>query len=139
MAQAREVREAGPEPLLTPFEIIGGTARVQAMVDRFYDLMETEPAYAALRALHAADLAPMRLSLAGFLTGWLGGPRSWFERPSGGTCIMSLHGRIAIDAASIDQWTRAMRQAMADTGVPPELAVQMDQAFTRMAGGMRNR
>ena len=58
----------------TAYETIGGASAVRAFVDRFYDLMEGEPAYAALRALHAPDLGPMRESLAGFLTAWLGGP-----------------------------------------------------------------
>ena len=46
------------------------------------DLMEADPAYETLRALHAADLSPMRDSLSDFLMAWLGGPRDWFvQRP----------------------------------------------------------
>ncbi|RYF31557.1 MAG: globin, partial [Comamonadaceae bacterium] len=36
----------------TPFEWIGGEDKVRALVDRFYDLMELEPAYAVLRGVH---------------------------------------------------------------------------------------
>ena len=38
----------------TPFELFGGAVAVRELVDRFYDLMEGDPDYAALRALHAA-------------------------------------------------------------------------------------
>ena len=59
----------------TPFEAIGGASTVRLIVNRFYDLMDTDSAYAELREIHAPDLTPMRRSLAGFLDGWLGGPR----------------------------------------------------------------
>ena len=51
----------------TPFDLIGGHPAIQRIVERFYDLMEQDPAYAELRALHAPDLSPMRRSLALFL------------------------------------------------------------------------
>jgi len=34
----------------TPFEWIGGEVRVKALAERFYDLMDLEPGYSALRA-----------------------------------------------------------------------------------------
>lgn len=122
----------------TPYELAGGAERVRAFVDRFYDLMESDPAYAALRALHAPDLGPMRASLAGFLSGWLGGPRDWFEqRP--GACMMSMHGKVRIDARTARQWTEAMARALADTGVDPDLSQRINDAFARMAEGMARR
>ena len=42
------------------FDLIGGEARVRELVDRFYDLMDLEPEFAVLRALH-----PWRYRLAG--------------------------------------------------------------------------
>ena len=64
----------------TPFEWIGGESKVRALVDRFYDLMDLEPAYAALRAVHGSDLANARQRLFWFLCGWLGGPQHYVER-----------------------------------------------------------
>jgi hemoglobin len=45
---------------------------MRAIADRFYTLMDTDPAYAQVRAMHAADLGPVKASLASFLAGWSG-------------------------------------------------------------------
>ena len=125
-------------PVQTPFDQIGGVPTVRRLVDRFYDLMDADPAYAALRALHAGELAPMRDSLTGFLTAWLGGPRDWFvERP--GACVMSAHARLAITPETAGQWTSAMGRALKDSGIAPTLRDQIDVAFTRMSQGMVRR
>ena len=119
----------------SPFVAAGGADGVAALVSRFYDLMETDPAYAELRALHAADLAPMRASLTGFLSGWLGGPRDWFDA-NPGRCMMSMHANVPVSALTARQWTAAMGRALADTGVEPDLAARILDAFTRMAAAM---
>ena len=54
---------------ITPFEWIGGEARVQALTDRFYDLMDLEPAYTELRAAHGPELDSARQKLFWFLCG----------------------------------------------------------------------
>lgn len=120
---------------ITPFETIGGTDAVERFVNRFYDLMEHDPAFGELRALHAADLAPMRASLAGFLTGWLGGPRHWFEaRP--GVCVMSAHADVPVSRETARQWTEAMQRAISDTSIEAAWAERINEAFARMAMGM---
>ena len=122
-------------PPQTPFDLIGGHETVRRFVDRFYDLMDQDSAYAALRDLHAPDLTPMRDSLAGFLTAWLGGPRDWFdERP--GACIMSAHAKVAITPQTVTQWTQARERALQEAGLEASLRGQITAAFTRMAQGM---
>ncbi|GLK44393.1 hypothetical protein GCM10017612_23130 [Novosphingobium resinovorum] len=41
----------------TPYHRLGGAPVFEAIANRFYDLMVSDPAYAELRAMHAADLA----------------------------------------------------------------------------------
>ena len=136
MTTQTETRPAAPAT--TPYERLGGQSVLRATVDRFYDLMEAEPAYAELRALHEADLTPMRENLTGFLTGWAGGPRDWF---AGGKCVMSLHGRLPITATTASQWTQAMHRAIDDIvgQRDAEIAAAMQDRLAQMAQGMTRR
>ena len=63
-------------PFDTPFAWIGGEGVVRALADRFYDLMDMEPGFKALRDAHGSSLDGARDKLFWFLCGWLGGPRS---------------------------------------------------------------
>jgi hemoglobin len=133
MAEAAQTEAVRPRT--TPYELIGGAAPVRAIVDRFYDLMDSDPAYAELRAMHAPDLTPMRESLAGFLNAWMGGPRTWFEQKQG--CIMSIHSPLAIGKSVAEQWASAMTRAIEASDLPNrELADAMAQTLGRMASGM---
>lgn len=121
---------------LSPFDLIGGRPVIERVVDRFYDLMDSEPRFAALRAMHAPDLALMRLSLAGFLCGWAGGPRDWFEA-NPGKCMMSAHGSLAITHETAEQWLEAMSHAFEDCGLDEDdVATLMMERFTMMSRGM---
>ena len=122
----------------TPYERLGGREVLRTIVDRFYDLMDEDPAYAALRAMHAANLAPMRESLTGFLTGWSGGPRDWF---ASGRCVMGAHRQLAIDPSLAEEWMAAMGRAIGEIvgGRDPEMAGAMTDVLRQMAKGMANR
>lgn len=116
----------------SPYELIGGADAIRDVVDRFYDLMEERPEFAELRALHAADLMPMRESLADFLTAWTGGPRHWFEqRP--GKCLMSAHAQVKMTSETAEQWARAMREAIASSSIDPELGDKFAGALCDLA------
>lgn len=120
---------------VTPFHLVGGASVVSQLVETFYDLMEKDPAFAELRAMHAPDLTPMRGSLTGFLTAWMGGPRTWFEE-NPGKCMMSLHAKLPITKQTADQWVSAMRQAISAVGIEPKIGTAMGDALERMAAGM---
>lgn len=123
-------------PAKSPFERIGGHVALRAITERFYDLMEQDPAYAELRDMHAADLSEMRAQLPLFLAGWAGGPRDWFEA-NPGKCMMSAHGGFAINRATAGQWAEAMTRAIAETDLADrEIADAMADVLTRMAKGM---
>jgi hemoglobin len=122
----------------TPYALLGGEAAVRALVDRFYDLMDLEPQYAELRALHAPDLAHAREKLTLFLSGWLGGPSLYIER-YGHPMLRARHLPFPIGVRERDQWLACMAQAMAEQGVADDLRARLKQAFFQTADWMRNR
>lgn len=119
----------------SPFELLGGHAGIRTIVDHFYDLMDADPAYRDLRAMHADDLAPMRGSLSGFLAGWTGGPRDWFSQ-NPGKCMMSVHGRMAISRPAADQWVAAMTRAIEKSDLEADIAAKLAAALSTMATNM---
>lgn len=127
--------DVSPEP--TPFDRIGGEAAVHRLVDRFYDLMDLEPAYAALRATHGNTLDTARQKLFWFLCGWLGGPAHYEER-FGHPRLRMRHMPFSIGILERDQWVACMTQAMDETGVDEELRNRLVQSFFKTADWMRN-
>jgi hemoglobin len=125
-------------PGKTPYEQIGGDARVREMVDRFYDLMDLEPAYAGIRKLHPPSLETSREKLYMFLSGWLGGPGLYMEK-YGHPMLRARHLPFAIASSERDQWMDCMKRAMEEVGVEEELRQGLYNAFFQTADWMRNR
>ncbi len=125
-------------PDATPFEQIGGEPAVRALVERFYDLMELEPAYAELRAVHGSDLSDARDKLFWFLCGWLGGPQHYIER-FGHPRLKMRHMPFSIGIVERDQWLACMARAMEESSVPADLRERLKGSFFQTADWMRNR
>lgn len=123
--------DAQPQP--TPYEALGGEAVVRRLVERFYDVMDSAPEAAGIRAMHGADLGPMRQRLFEFLSMALGGPRLYAG------CVMSAHRPFAIGDAERDAWMFCMRQALADAGIADDMRAMLDAAFLRMANAFRSK
>ena len=133
-----EDKPPGKPPFETPFAWIGGESQVHALVDRFYDLMDLEPGYTALRAAHGTELANAREKLKMFLTGWLGGPQRYTEQ-FGHPRLRMRHMPFSIGIAERDQWVACMDQAMQETAIDDALRTRLKESFMQTADWMRNR
>lgn len=122
----------------TAFEALGGEEGIRRLVDRFYDLMDLEPAYAGLRALHPAHLDGSRDKLHWFLCGWTGGPQHYVER-FGHPMLRARHLPFSIGIAERDQWMACMRQALRELEIEPAFAERLGEAFAGTADWMRNK
>lgn len=125
-------------PAGSPYERMGGELGVRALVDRFYDLMDLEPAFAGIRALHPSTLDGSRDTLHWFLCGWLGGPDLYIQR-FGHPRLRARHLPYAIGIAERDQWMACMLQAMDDVAVDRALAERLAESFFGTADFMRNK
>ena len=138
---AMQIQEKPKFDLL--FEWIGGEEKVRALVDRFYDLMDLEPAYELLRAVHGNTLENARQRLFWFLCGWLGGPQHYTDR-FGNPMLRARHLPQSIGGHSIgikerDQWLACMDQAMGEIGVDEVLRERLRDSFFKTADWMRNK
>ena len=124
-------------PPVLPFERVGGEVEVRVLVDRFYDLMDLDPAYREIRVLHPESLDGSRDKFHWFLCGWLGGPQHYTDR-FGHPKLRLRHMPFSIGTVERDQWLACMDQAMAETGVPPALRGRLKESFFQTADWMRN-
>lgn len=122
----------------SPFERLGGEAPIRRIVERFYDVMETDPAAAGIRAMHAADLSVMRSKLADWMIGALGGPPLYAQRSDRG-CMGTVHKAYPIGEAEVEEWMYCLRKAWEDENVDPALRDLLDTPFRDMAMMLRSR
>ena len=120
------------------FALIGGEPALDALVARFYDLMELEPQYTELRAVHGNTLDDARQKLFWFLCGWMGGP-DYFQERFGHPRLRGRHLPFSIGIKERDQWVACMDQAMLETAVPEPLRSRLSESFMKTADFMRNR
>lgn len=128
-------RAADDEP--TPYRQIGGESAVRSLVDAFYDLMDEDPDYFAIRKLHPPSLTGSREKLFLFLCGWLGGPPRYVET-YGHPRLRMRHLPFAIGTRERDQWLDCMHRAMAAAGIPETLREPLAATFSNTADWMRN-
>jgi hemoglobin len=116
---------------------MGGDEGIRRLVDRFYDLMDTAPEAAHVRALHATSLRQSREKLYLFLTGWTGGPPVYVEK-YGHPRLRARHLPFAIGARERDEWLWCMERAMAEQTMPEALRTALWTRVRELADFMRN-
>lgn len=119
------------------YEALGGVDQIDVLVDRFYDLMDLEPIFSELRAMHPQDLSSSREKLKFFLTGWMGGPDIYSPK-YGHPMLRARHLPFKIGLKERNQWLACMYKAMEECGINTECAKQLEESFFNTADWMRN-
>jgi hemoglobin len=127
---------SAPEPT-TPFVRIGGQAAIDALVDAFYDRMDTLPEAKIIRAMHADDLTSTRNVLKLYFGEWLGGPKL-YSQERGHPRLRMRHMHFRIGAAERDAWMTCMRGALEEVVADVPLREQLLQSFYKLADWIRN-
>lgn len=125
-------------PVLTHYQRIGGEAKIRALVDRFYELMDTLPEAYGIRKMHTEDLKDINEKLFQFLSGWMGGPQLYVEQ-HGHPMLRRRHLPFPIGDTERDQWMLCMNQALEDVVEDEVLRRELSDAFAKVADHMRNR
>jgi len=119
------------------YELIGGVDQIDTLVDRFYDLMDLEPSFQDLRAMHPEDLSNSREKLKFFLTGWMGGPDIYSPK-YGHPMLRARHLPFKIGLKERNQWLACMYQALEECNIDGNIAKQLEESLFSTADWMRN-
>ncbi|MBA3877493.1 MAG: globin [Thermoleophilia bacterium] len=142
MSELLPVRPARPDETaptaahVNVFELAGGQLFFDALVDRFYQGVESDPELLALYP-DRSDLAGARRRLALFLGQYWGGPTTYSDE-RGHPRLFMRHRGFLIDPAARDRWLRHMREAVAFMDPPPAIAARLVAYFETAAEAMRN-
>ena len=120
------------------YDMLGGETGLRALVDRFYDLMDSSPEAAQIRAFHAKSLNQSREKLFMFLSGWSGGPQLYVER-FGHPRLRMRHMPFAIGTVERDQWLWCMKKALEESQLEPQVVEYLKVRFAEAADFMRNK
>ena len=121
----------------TPYQLIGGESTLARLCNRFYELMDSVPQFATIRALHPVELQSSQDKLYMFLSGWLGGPDLYIEN-IGHPMLRRRHLPFAIGESERDQWVACMVLAMESVGIEEPLREQLMLSFFNTADFLRN-
>jgi hemoglobin len=119
------------------YETLGGEGGVRALVDRFYDLMDTLPEAKHIREMHPAELTGSREKLFMFLSGWLGGPNLFIEK-FGHPRLRARHMPFPIDDVARDQWMLCMGRALDELCADEDARARLKVGLQQLADHMRN-
>ena len=122
------------EPTL--YEAAGGMPFFEALVGRFYAGVADDP---ILRRIYPEpDLSGAQHRLTLFLAQYWGGPRT-YEDERGHPRLRMRHAPFAIGPAERDAWLARMREAIAWSDPPPQVAERLHAYIDMAAEAMRNR
>jgi hemoglobin len=120
------------------FDLVGGQASIDRLVDAFYDRMDTLPEAATIRALHPTDLSGIRATLKKYLAEWLGGP-ALYSLEKGHPRLRMRHLPFSIGVPERDAWMLCMRSALEEVIDSQPLREALLQELFKVADWMRNR
>jgi len=134
---ARDDETVATSVRVNVFELAGGQPFFDALVDRFYQGVESDPALLAIYPDHG-DLEGARHRLALFLGQYWGGPTTYSDE-RGHPRLFMRHKGFPIGPAVRDLWLGHMREAVAFMDPPPAVAARLLAYFDMTAEAMRNR
>jgi hemoglobin len=119
---------------------LGKNEAVNALVETFYDFMETdEPALAAIHKMDASGKISQdsRERFALFLNGWLGGAQDYIAK-HGHPRLRMRHGHVKVDEAMRNAWISCMQKAMDSKGISGGVRGYLNSRFAEVADFLRN-
>jgi hemoglobin len=124
--------------MINLYELLGGEPGLKSLVERFYDIIDSAPEAAQLRALHPKSLHQSREKFFMFLSGWSGGPQLYAEK-FGHPRLRMRHIPFAIGTVERDQWVWCMNRALDESKIDPQAVEYLKARFAEVADFLINR
>jgi len=122
-------------PFETPFDALGGEAKIRSIVDRFYDIIDTDAP--SVRAMLPKDDSASREKLSAYLTEWTGGPELY--TPDRGHPAMRMrHAPFAIGADEVAVWLSCFGRSLDENDVTGPIREFLDDKIGVLALHMQN-
>ncbi len=122
-------------PSTSRYDAMGGHAFFTRLVHNFYLGVAADP---ALRAIYPEDdLGPAEQRFRMFLEQYWGGPTTYSER-RGHPRLRMRHAPFKVTPTAKDSWLRAMRAALDQESLAPDLEQQLWDYFEHAAQFMVN-
>ncbi len=120
----------------TVYQVVGGMPFFEALTDRFYDGVATDPILLEVYPT-PEDLGPARRHLALFLAQYWGGPNAYDEL-RGHPRLRMRHHPFSIGPEERDRWLFHMQEALDAMAPPPEIHAELMEYFRMAAEALRN-
>lgn len=113
---------------------IGGEDVLRGLVERFYDVMESDPDLHALHRLHfrGHGLSHTRQMQFEFLSGFMGG-RAYYRERFGHMNLRQIHEHIPIREADAELWLKTFDRALAECELAGPVVERMRATLRRAA------
>ncbi len=120
------------------YELVGGETGLKSLVERFYDILDSAPEAAQIRALHPKSLKQSREKFFMFLSGWTGGPQLYMEK-FGHPALRMRHSPFSIGTLERNQWVWCMHKALDESAIDPKAVEYLKIRFAEVADFLKNR
>lgn len=121
----------------TLYDRVGGMPYFEALVERFYQGVESDPVLLAVYP-DPTEFEGARRRLCLFLVQYWGGPTTYLEE-RGHPRLRSRHSPFPIDALARDRWLFHMRAAIDESDAPRNAKAELHAYMTMAAEALRNR
>ena len=119
----------------SPFDALGGEAGIRSIVERFYDLIDSDAP--TLRAMLPANDSVSRDKLYAYLVEWTGGPELYTPE-RGHPMMRRRHLPFQIGEEEVETWLACMGRSLDDNAVNGQIRTFLDERLTALAWRMQN-
>lgn len=121
------------------YDVLGGKAGIDKLVEDFYRIMSTDPELREVFATHSGhDIKISAQKLKAFLSGWTGGPQDYLNT-YGHPRLRMRHSPFTITQVESEQWLLCMKKALQNGPMAAQDQERLLEALSNVTTMLINR